>query len=195
MNQSEPTSSVSEPKAERLEVKPSAEQPRQTLNADGHQSRKGQCPWVAESNRRRAKHHLCRTPTYQAWADMRQRCRNPKNRRYADYGGRGITICERWNDFGNFLTDMGERPDDKSIGRINNDGNYEPANCRWETRIQQQRNSRRSIRIEWKGLTLTAPEWAERLNMNINAFYSRLRKNWSVERIMTYEYRRRSLLH
>lgn len=81
------------------------------------------------------------TREYRVWADMHQRCRNPRNTRYPKYGGRGISVCERWADFGTFIADMGPRPSpNHSIDRINNDGNYEPGNCRWATRSDQQRN-------------------------------------------------------
>lgn len=80
--------------------------------------------------------------TYITWVNMHQRCTNPKRRGFKDYGGRGITVCERWQKFENFLADMGERPPGLSIDRVNNDGNYEPGNCRWATRVEQNRNQR-----------------------------------------------------
>lgn len=82
------------------------------------------------------------SPTYHSWASMLARCNNPNNTSYPDWGGRGIGVCERWSDFRNFLLDMGEKPPNTSIDRINNDGNYEPSNCRWATAIQQRRNRR-----------------------------------------------------
>ncbi|WP_143565689.1 hypothetical protein [Sinorhizobium fredii] len=86
-------------------------------------------------------HGGTRLPEYRVWAGMHQRCNNPKSTRYAKYGGRGIMICERWNSFENFLADMGPRPTpDHSIDRRDNDGNYEPGNCRWATRSEQQQN-------------------------------------------------------
>ena len=83
---------------------------------------------------------------YRTWMQMRNRCNNPKFVQYDDYGGRGIVVCERWNDFQNFIDDMGRRPADKtSIDRINNDGNYEPGNCRWSDYPEQAMNTRRNI--------------------------------------------------
>ena len=82
------------------------------------------------------------SPTYGSWVSMKQRCLNPKMARYSDYGGRGITVCGRWLKFENFLADMGERPENRSLDRIENDGNYEPSNCKWST-LSEQRNNRR----------------------------------------------------
>jgi len=91
------------------------------------------------------------SPEYRTWDGMKERCRNPNHKAYANYGGRGISVCERWLDFESFLLDMGRRPSPThSIDRINNDGNYEPGNCRWATRDEQNRNQRRRT----KGLSL-----------------------------------------
>lgn len=89
-------------------------------------------------------HNASKTSEYRAWCGIRQRCFNPANCRYEGYGGRGITVCDRWNQsFLAFFEDMGPRPSpNHSIDRIDNDGNYEPSNCRWATRSQQQRNKR-----------------------------------------------------
>lgn len=84
------------------------------------------------------------TRTYRIWCAMRARCQYPSINGYADYGGRGITVCDRWReDFRNFLADMGECPPGLSIDRVDNDGNYEPGNCRWATSLEQRRNQRR----------------------------------------------------
>lgn len=83
-----------------------------------------------------------RSKEYESWAAMRKRCNNPNDKAYKNYGGRGIIICNSWEDFNNFITDMGPRPDGKSLDRVNNDGNYEPSNCRWATRLEQNRNKR-----------------------------------------------------
>lgn len=89
------------------------------------------------------KHGLSQTITYSSWSAMRGRCYDPSNASYASYGGRGITVCARWHDFLNFLADMGERPSkDHSIDRRDPDGNYEPGNCRWATRAEQNAGRR-----------------------------------------------------
>lgn len=81
-------------------------------------------------------------PTYMSWNNMWTRCTNPKNRSFKDYGAKGVTICDRWKDFANFLSDMGIRPENKSLDRIDPFGNYEPSNCRWSTKIEQASNTR-----------------------------------------------------
>jgi len=83
-----------------------------------------------------------KTPTYLSWDNMMQRCNSINRDEYFYYGARGITVCERWQTFDNFLADMGERPDDKSLDRIDSNGNYEPKNCKWSTRVEQAQNKR-----------------------------------------------------
>lgn len=91
------------------------------------------------------KHGAYRTTEYQIWCSMIKRCRNPRNAAYRLYGGRGIKVCERWRKFENFFADIGSRPKGLTLDRIDNDGNYEPGNCRWATRSEQSLNSRPSI--------------------------------------------------
>jgi hypothetical protein len=86
--------------------------------------------------------HSRRTPTYQTWDAMIQRCTNPNTIGYKYYGARGITVCKRWRKFENFLADMGERPPKHTIDRINNKHGYSPRNCQWATRTQQDKNRR-----------------------------------------------------
>lgn len=93
------------------------------------------------------KHGMANTREYQTWADMKGRCFNTNHNQYKDWGGRGITVCERWKDsFINFYNDMGNKPHKMSLERINNDGNYEPSNCKWATQSEQNKNQRRSYK-------------------------------------------------
>jgi hypothetical protein len=88
------------------------------------------------------RHGMSGTSEHRIWKTMRQRCENPRSSRFKDYGGRGIRVCARWRKFENFFADMGRRPPGRSIDRIDNDGNYEPKNCRWATAMQQRHNRR-----------------------------------------------------
>lgn len=90
------------------------------------------------------RHGMHNTPIYRVWEAMIQRCTNPNNARWADYGGRGITVADRWRDFVNFYADMGPRPDGLTLDRIDVNGNYEPGNCRWATYKEQRANVRPS---------------------------------------------------
>jgi len=84
--------------------------------------------------------------TYRSWKEMRQRCSNPNTTQWKWYGGRGITVCKRWEKFENFIADMGERPDGKTLDRIDSDGNYEPSNCKWSTPKEQAKTNRGCFR-------------------------------------------------
>jgi len=107
-----------------------------------------------------------RSGEYSSWARMRDRCSNPKTERYPHYGGRGIKVCERWLDFELFLSDMGNKPTPKhSIDRIDNDGNYEPSNCRWATALEQQSNTKRSVKLmDHNGKVMILTSWARYLH-------------------------------
>jgi hypothetical protein len=101
--------------------------------------------------------HLAQ-PEYYAWNAMKQRCSNPRNASFKNYGGRGISVCARWAEsFEAFIADMGPRPKGLTIDRLNNDGNYEPSNCRWATREQQIANSRKATGVRHG--TKTSPYW------------------------------------
>lgn len=91
---------------------------------------------------RYTKHGMCKTSEYDIWAAMIQRTTNPSNQRYADYGGRGIGVCDRWRKFENFLADMGPRPAGMSLDRVDNDSRYSPENCKWASAVEQRRNRR-----------------------------------------------------
>ncbi len=110
-------------------------QPRRFIR--GHQFRGGAHTTTHGHNQKGR-----RSPTYQTWVAMRNRCLNPRQHNYPRYGGRGVTVCERWASFANLLADMGERPPDRTLDRIDPYGNYEPSNCRWATLVEQQANKR-----------------------------------------------------
>ena len=130
------------------------------------------------------KHGMSGTPTYRIWKAMRVRCHNPRQASYPRYGGRGITVCQRWNDFANFLADMGERPPGCSIDRINNDGNYEPGNCRWASPQTQADNSRRPTMLTFDGKTMSLSAWARHLGINVTTLLERLEK-WPREEALS----------
>jgi hypothetical protein len=116
------------------------------------------------------------SPTYQCWQDMHRRCRHAGRPEYKNYGARGISVCRRWVKFENFLADMGERPAGVSLDRRDNNRGYCKSNCRWATRVQQERNKRSNNKFE--GLTLT--EWGQRLGISRQAVLWRLRRHGSV---------------
>lgn len=109
------------------------------------------------------------------WIGMWLRCVDPGNKRFSEYGGRGISVCERWQDFFVFVEDVGRRPSSQfSLDRIDNDGNYEPANCKWSTRSQQNQNCRRTRRYSFDGESLTATEIGKRCGVDRRRLSKRL---------------------
>lgn len=124
-----------------------------------------------------------KTLEYRSWANMKTRCLNERSDKYQYYGARGITVCESWMKYQNFLADMGRAPSSRhSIERIDNNGNYEPSNCRWATKIEQANNKRSSIFINYKGENKTIPEWCRCLNLPLHTIFTRIRVyKWSVE--------------
>ncbi len=135
---------------------------------------------------RLAKHHMKGSPEYVVWVQMRVRCRDPKHHAWADYGGRGIKVCDRWQKFENFYEDMGPRPIGFSIDRWpDKDGDYEPNNCRWATSAEQCNNRRNNVMLEHDGKNLSVAQWARVLNVKAGTLYSRVRKGYSTERVLT----------
>ena len=113
------------------------------------------------------------SPTYRSWQSMKNRCCNPNDNKYPRYGGRGITLQESWNTFLNFLADMGERPEGTTLGRIDNEGNYEKQNCRWETIEQQASNKSTTALLTYRGETKTLAEWQRFSGIPRTTFYRR----------------------
>ena len=126
------------------------------------------------------KYGVHKNPLYKAYASMRGRVCNENDPQYKDYGGRGIRICSRWTEpdgvgFQNFLDDMGPRPDGFTLDRIDNDGNYEPGNCRWATRAEQVRNRRNNIQVTLDGRTMVLKDWCAELGVGYNTVRRRVR--------------------
>lgn len=122
------------------------------------------------------------TVEYEAWRSMRKRCFNTNGKRYKDYGGRGITVCERWNVFDNFLLDMGPRPSKKhSLDRIDNDGPYSPENCRWATMAEQSTNKSTNRYVTRGGVTKTLSQWAKVYGLKVSMLYSLMDAGYSLD--------------
>lgn len=135
------------------------------------------------------------TPEHRAWLSLRQRCMNPKNESWHRYGGRGISVCDRWRDsFENFLADMGRRPSNEhSIDRRDNDGPYSPDNCRWETRGIQNNNKGTNVYVEFRGRRQTTSEWAREIGITLPALLFRLKSDeWSVTDALTVREKRKT---
>lgn len=125
------------------------------------------------------------TPTYSSWRSMHERCSRATHKSYADYGGRGIKVCDRWQSFENFLADMGERPKGRTLSRKDNEGNYEPGNCCWDTHRSQANNRRSSRYLTFSGRTMTISEWAREIGVEHDVLSHRLRAGWPVDRALT----------
>ena len=134
------------------------------------------------------KHDKSNTKLYKVWQAMKTRCYNENFIYYSNYGGRGIKMCDEWkNNFAAFCSwsIANGYEDGLTIDRINVDGNYEPSNCRWITRTQQNNNMRKNIFIEYNGKKQTITEWATELNLNRTALYYRIKRGWDAEKALT----------
>ena len=142
------------------------------------------CLQAQSASERRTTHGRSKTKIYSLWGSMIQRCTNPRNRQFPDYGGRGITICRRWRRFENFFRDMGASPVGRSLERRNNDQGYRPSNCYWATRGEQNSNTRKNRWLTHAGITDTLSGWARRLNIHSGALCQRLKK-WPQDRALS----------
>lgn len=138
---------------------------------------------MSHKNRR---HGMSRTPIHNLWWAMMTRCYNSNCPAFVDYGGRGIVVCERWHRFENFYADMGERPDGRSLDRIDNDGPYCPENCQWAKATTQGRNQRGRTEYSAFGRSLLLVEWSELLGIPIATLWARIHKlGWPIERALS----------
>lgn len=150
------------------------------------------CPWMSAMPRGwhtlRHGHAVrsTRSPEYDVWASMIQRCTNPNHAQFKDYGGRGITVCQRWRDFANFIADMGPRPPLTMLERVKNHKGYSPANCRWATNIEQARNTRTTVFVTINRQRKPVPEWCEMYGVNRSTVYKRVKRSgWTWQRAIT----------
>lgn len=131
-------------------------------------------------------HGMSGTKTYGIWRSIKTRCLDSNSPYYHYYGGRGITICDRWiESFENFLADMGEAPEGLSIDRINNNGSYEPGNCRWATALEQAENRNSAVLITFKSQTQSQSNWEKELGFKRGTLAMRLSRGWSIEEALT----------
>lgn len=140
------------------------------------------CGCFKKENPPRKVHGASGTKMYGRWKGMIRRCENKKTRAYKDYGGRGISVCERWrNSFEAFVVDMGPCPDGYSLERKNNNGNYEPSNCIWVPSDIQANNNRRNRILVCNGESKTMAEWSKITEIKIGTIWKRLKTGWSDE--------------
>lgn len=132
-------------------------------------------------------HNSTKTRLYKIWAGMHERCNREKHPHFSDYGGRGITICEEWNDFSKFKEWANENgySENLTLDRIDNNGNYESSNCRWVTMKEQQNNKRNSHFLEYAGEMHTITEWAEKTGISKTTLRMRIQSGWTVEEALT----------
>jgi len=130
--------------------------------------------------------------TYETWHSMIQRCTNLNGKRYKDYGGRGIQVCEAWMKFADFLQDMGERPLNMSIDRIDNNGDYCKENCRWATQKEQQRNTCSNKLFTIDGVIKCLAEWCEYYGLKYSTVYARIYYyGWTIEEALELKHRKK----
>ena len=144
------------------------------------------CGCYSRDMSKRTIHGLARTNKYKRWNSMKGRCYNKNNKDYKYYGARGIGVCTRWrNSFENFYADMGERPEGRSLDRIDNDGDYSPENCRWATQTEQNNNRRDTVMCTLNGKTQSLHSWAKELGIKHITLYKRFKKGWSAHKTLT----------
>lgn len=132
-------------------------------------------------------HGLSGTKTHRVWLAMRRRCRDENSQDYKHYGGRGISVCERWQKFENFLEDMGKCPRGSTIERLDVDGDYEPDNCEWASRTTQMNNTRRNHILTYEGRAMTMAEWSRKVGMSYTKLRARINMlHWPVGKALGF---------
>lgn len=149
-----------------------------------HNKHKQSCGCLRRDKPNGITHGLSKTREYHIWAEMKKRCTNPSQKTFSYYGGRGITFCERWKSFENFLHDLGPCPDGFTLDRIDPNGNYEPNNCRWASRKDQSRNRRSNRFIVFNNETHCLAEWAEIKGITRECLKQRLKRNWPLDKAL-----------
>lgn len=134
-------------------------------------------------------HGMARTPIYRIWRSMMQRCYDKNSHAYSRYGGRGINVCEHWQSFEGFYADMGDRPEGKSLERIDNNGDYSPENVVWADAKAQANNRRSNVILEHNDEKKTMQQWADQLGVKIGTIWARIDRGWTVDRALTQEVR------
>lgn len=140
---------------------------------------------MSEAARRPKTHGASKTALYRRWRAMLDRVQNPNHGEFGNYGGRGIQVCDRWHSFIAFRADMGNTfQEELTLERVDVNGNYEPANCRWATSREQNINRRNNHKVTFQGQTMTVQEWGEKLGIKPNTIVTRLRRGWPIERAL-----------
>lgn len=152
----------------------------------GRSTRCKDCAKVNPARATSVTHGLTKSPEHRAWSSMKYRCTNPNAHNWADYGGRGIEVCDRWMaSFESFYADMGPRPDGCSLDRIDNSKGYYPDNCRWANDKQQAHNRRGSRIVEYDGELVAVAELERRFGLNKGVILARLKMGWDIERAVS----------
>lgn len=139
---------------------------------------------LAKARETMVKHGASYTRLYEIWLGMRKRCLNPNAKFWSRYGGRGIGICQEWDQFARFAADMGEPPDGTSLDRIDNDKGYSKENCRWASKIEQANNCSSNRRLEHEGRSLTLAQWSRELGAGRGTISARLKRGFSVSQAL-----------
>ncbi len=142
------------------------------------------CLRSEETNKRLTKHNRSHSVEYSTWSQMKRRCFSTDDIGYHRYGGRGITVCERWMSFENFYADMGSKPFGMTLERIDVNKDYEPSNCTWATREDQAKNKRMTIKLTYDGMTMCLKDWSKKIGKPYTTMLLHYKRGYSTENIL-----------